>query len=186
MPPIQLPLEASQSPDPSALEEAMTAAPTTMNVASHAARIDLALARTSLLIECVAFSILTLATTGFAFTVPTILSSLGAGTRPALQSLALDAYTRRGGTEAGRLFAALSVLQALGTSILGPLVFGFVYILTVERAPWALFVAVALMPGIAFAILLFVPYGKGGDAHTPEVISNDVPDEREPLIDTHS
>lgn len=48
-----------------------------------------------------------------AFTAFGMLGSFGSGFGPAIQSVALEMYTQRGGTEAGRLFGALSVVQAL-------------------------------------------------------------------------
>lgn len=48
-----------------------------------------------------------------AFTFFGMLGAFGGGFAPAIQSVALEIYTQRGGTEAGRLFGALSVLQAL-------------------------------------------------------------------------
>jgi hypothetical protein len=54
------------------------------------------------------------AKTGAMFTVYTALGSLGAAFTPAVQSLALGIYTRRGGEGTGKLFGALSVVQALG------------------------------------------------------------------------
>ena len=41
------------------------------------------------------------------------LSALGAGFNPAVQSVALALYARRGGIETGRLFGAISLIQAM-------------------------------------------------------------------------
>lgn len=83
----------------------------------HSASFDLALARVSLLIEVVAYTAMPFASTGFYFTLCTMLSSFGAGFSPAVQSSSLELYMRRtgsnGNVESGKLFGALSVLQAL-------------------------------------------------------------------------
>lgn len=124
--------------------------------------------------------------TGLLFTGAAALSALGAGTRPAMQSLALDAYTRQGGTEAGRLFGALSVLQALGTSVLGPLLFGLVYACTVGWVPQALFVAAAALPALTFALLSFLRPRKDSSVRAESPSSEndgDAQDERTPLLD---
>jgi len=54
-----------------------------------------------------------LAPTPLSFTVFGMLSAMGAGFSPAVQSVTLAMYSRKGGTEVGRLFGALSVVQAL-------------------------------------------------------------------------
>lgn len=54
------------------------------------------------------------------FTAVTSLSSMGAGLLPAAHSLALCIMQARGDVaDVGRLFGALSVLQAVGSTILG-------------------------------------------------------------------
>lgn len=57
------------------------------------------------------------APTGFTFALFAMLGSLGSGFSPAVQSAALELYTRKfgknGSVESGKLFGAMSVLQAV-------------------------------------------------------------------------
>ncbi|KAG5352842.1 hypothetical protein C0989_000184 [Termitomyces sp. Mn162] len=79
----------------------------------HSTAFDLGLARVSLLVEVVSYSLMAYAPTALVFTRSSMMTSMGAGLNPALQSVALALYRRRGGMESGRLFGAISVLQAL-------------------------------------------------------------------------
>lgn len=79
----------------------------------HSPAFDLGLARASLFIEIVAYTFMGLAPTPLAFTAFGMLGSMGSAFSPATQAVTLALYTRRGCTETGRLFGALSVLQAL-------------------------------------------------------------------------
>lgn len=80
----------------------------------HSPAFDLGLARASLFIETIAYTFMGLAPTPLAFTLFGMLGSMGTAFSPATQTVTLALYTKRGGTESGRLFGALSVLQALG------------------------------------------------------------------------
>ena len=90
-----------------------TAAPTTTKKEVHSPAFDLNLARVSLFLDLLSFLGMGLATRSPLFTLFGVLGACGAGFAPAVQSVALTLYSRRGGTEIGRLFGALSVLQAL-------------------------------------------------------------------------
>lgn len=79
----------------------------------HSPAFDIGLAHGSLFIEVIAYTLMAFVPTAKAFTLSSMLGSMGAGFSPATQSVALAMYTRRGGTESGRLFGALSVVQAL-------------------------------------------------------------------------
>ncbi|KAJ7510054.1 major facilitator superfamily domain-containing protein [Mycena galericulata] len=109
----------------------------------HSASFDLSLARVSLLIEVIAYTAMPFAPTGLIFTLCTMLSSFGGGFSPAVQSASLELYTRKtgesGNVESGRLFGALSVLQALCGQIIGPSLYGIVYVKTVATFPKAIF-----------------------------------------------
>ncbi len=74
---------------------------------------DLNLARCSLLVEIISYFFMAIAQNAYQFTIFAIMGSFGLGFNPAMQSVTLALYTRQGGTESGRLFGALSVLQAL-------------------------------------------------------------------------
>lgn len=81
----------------------------------HSAFFDLSLARISLFIEVIAYGAMPFAATGYGFTGLTVLSSFGSGFNPAVQSAAMELYTKRMGAsvEAGKLFGGMSVIQAL-------------------------------------------------------------------------
>lgn len=82
---------------------------------SHTPRFDLNLARISLVLDIIAFSIMLLSSKGLLFVCGSFIQSLGSGYSPALQAFALEVYSRRGGKgEAGRLFGAFSVLSSVG------------------------------------------------------------------------
>lgn len=80
----------------------------------HPAAFDLGLARISLVLEMIGFACMGFALTPLTFTLSGMFGSMGAAFSPANQAVALALYTKRGGTETGRLFGALSVLQSLG------------------------------------------------------------------------
>ena len=88
----------------------------TQDTKSHeldSSHFDLALAQISLVVDIASYVLLASVPTAVAFTLGTMGGSMGAGFNPAVQSVALGLYRRRGGTENGKLFGALSVVQAL-------------------------------------------------------------------------
>ena len=143
-------------------------------------RLDLNTARVSLVMELTAYILMATANTGTMFTVYTVLGSLAAGFTPAVQSLALGIYAGRGGEETGKLFGALSVVQALGCvlslvrfryvsltwscsgSIISPMLFGFTFSRTVATFPQAMFVVGASAVALALLCTLFIRLHKGG------------------------
>ncbi|KAJ4487747.1 major facilitator superfamily domain-containing protein [Lentinula aciculospora] len=122
----------------------------------HSSAFDLGLARISLSVEIVAYLLMGLVTTPMAFTLFGMLGALGSGFSPALQSVALEMYTERGGTESGRLFGALSVIQALSSQIIGPAMYGLVYMKTVAVFPRTIFFVSVGSTVISFMFLSFV------------------------------
>ncbi|KAG2158264.1 uncharacterized protein EDB93DRAFT_1246119 [Suillus bovinus] len=97
------------------------------------------------------------ASNGLVFVSGTILQSLGVGYSPAVQAFALDVYSRRGGkVEAGRLFGAMCVVQALSSQILGPALFGFLYYKIVATFPGAIFVLSVVLLIISLVLLALV------------------------------
>ncbi|KIJ69040.1 hypothetical protein HYDPIDRAFT_23902 [Hydnomerulius pinastri MD-312] len=126
---------------------------------SHSPTFDLALTRVSLVIDIVSFFVMAVATTGSLFTFGTMIGSFGAGFSPAAQALALEIYVKRGGQgrgEAGRLFGALSVVQSLGSQIIGPAMYGFVYFKTVATFPQAIMYVSVFTTTLALVLLAFV------------------------------
>ncbi|KAJ7707662.1 major facilitator superfamily domain-containing protein [Mycena rosella] len=95
------------------------------------------------------------------FVLASWMQCMGSGVAPAMQSLALciiqarsllaaDAGQPTVEADTGTLFGALAVLQAGGSMVLGPLLFGLIYSGTVAAFPKAVFVAAI---GILFASL---------------------------------
>lgn len=79
----------------------------------HSPRFDLNLARVSIVAEVFAFGLMGVIPTQSTFAALGVLSAMGSGFGPAMQSVTLSMYKKKGGTETGKLFGALSVIQAL-------------------------------------------------------------------------
>ncbi|KAF9053131.1 major facilitator superfamily domain-containing protein [Panaeolus papilionaceus] len=145
----------------------------------HSPAFDLGLARASLMMEIIAYSFMAVATTGLGFTVFGMMGSFGAGFSPAVQSVALSLYTRKGGIESGRLFGGLSVIQALCAQIFGPFLYGVVYAKTVATYPRAIFFVSVASLIVSFVILALVRIPK--DPIQPQSREGDL-EETEPLL----
>jgi hypothetical protein len=136
---------------------------------------DLCLAKFSLVVDIMTSLGMAVAQTGRQFTVAGVFGAFGLGFNPAMQSVTLALYAGRGGTEAGRLFGALSVIQAFGcalclcilslqlncvlptsTQILGPALYSFVYARTVATFPRAILFVSVVAVIISFILLLLV------------------------------
>jgi hypothetical protein len=85
-------------------------------VHAHTPAIDLGLAKFSLALHAMSFALIALSKDSPMFIAATALGALAAGYSPTIHSLSLGLHTRRGGapSEAGQLFGAMSVIQALG------------------------------------------------------------------------
>jgi hypothetical protein len=123
------------------------------------ASFDLALARVSITIEAASYIIICAFPTSVTFAVLGVVNAVASGLIPAMRSVALEMYHRAGGTESGRLFGGLSMINALwyallfffslglgsdlswicSSQILGPAVFGVTYASTVASFPRAIF-----------------------------------------------
>ena len=77
------------------------------------ASFDMALARVSIAIETTSYVVICLKPTSVTFTVLGIINAFASGLVPAMRSVALELYHRTGGTESGRLFGGLSMINAL-------------------------------------------------------------------------
>ena len=119
------------------------------------AHFNLTVARVSLLVELTAFILISLSTTGPQFYAASMMVSLGAGFNPLIQALALDLMPS-GGKDAGKLFGAIGMLGALSSQVIGPTLFGIVYMATVATFPKAIFVVGAAVLFCAFTLLAFV------------------------------
>jgi len=116
---------------------------------------NLKVARVSVLVDLTAFILISLSITGPQFYAACMLSSCGAGFNPATQALALHLMPS-GGKDAGKLFGAIGMLGALSTQVIGPTLFGIVYMTTVTTFPRAIFVVGAAVHFCAFIALAFV------------------------------
>ncbi|KAG5734504.1 hypothetical protein E4T56_gene5957 [Termitomyces sp. T112] len=148
----------------------------------HSTAFDLGLARVSLLVEVVSYSLMAWAPTPLVFTGSSMMTSMGAGLNPALQSVALALYRRRGGMESGRLFGAISVLQALSSQIISPAIYGLLYTKTVATFPRGIFILSMSTITCSFVLLMFVrlPSKNGVPA------SSDVEGDAVPTVSVHS
>jgi len=120
----------------------------------HAVVFDLQLARVSLVVDMIAYVFIGISST--TFIVFGVLTSFGAGFSPAMQSVTLAMYARRGGTESGRLLGGMSVIAALSAQILGPAIYGLVYMRTVATYPRTIFFVSLGKAMIALLMLTFV------------------------------
>ncbi|EJD02479.1 MFS general substrate transporter [Fomitiporia mediterranea MF3/22] len=119
---------------------------------------DLAIAQGSLVLEVVCYALVPVIFSfgAIPFIILTILASCGSGFGPAIQALAVDLYSARGGTETGRLFGVLSVVQSISSQILGPTIYGLVYTKIVGVYPEGIFFVSVAAVAIAVTFLLFV------------------------------
>lgn len=137
-------------------------------VHTHTPTLDLGIAKASLALHAVSFALIALSRNASMFVVASILATLAIGYAPTVQSLSLELHARHGGetSEAGRLFGAMSVIQALGHQIIGPSLFGLIYIKTVATFPAAMFyvfMAVVLL-SLSFLFLVQIPPESKGKA----------------------
>ena len=124
-----------------------------INIDTASSRLDLITARISFLLENIGLVCLALNVSAPIFVCITIFMTLGAGSPPALNSLALMLIPSK--RESGRLFGALSVLHALGTTLLSPVLYGGVFAATVGTyAPTVFAMAAGFMVVAQFALSL--------------------------------
>lgn len=115
---------------------------------------DLLLARISIAIDLVGYILFALSHASIPFFLfATAWASFGGGASAAVQSLALAHASPR---DAGRLFASLSVLSSVASSIVGPLLFGAVFNATVGTLPETLFWVAAGLFTISLVSMLTV------------------------------
>jgi len=96
------------------------------------------------------------------FVLATALTSMGGGSIPAFHSTVLG-YVRYRNVQAqvpetaredvGVLFGALATLNAVGQSIIGPILFGILYSYTVGVFPKSIFVASAVCAGLGWGVM---------------------------------
>ncbi|KAI6006691.1 hypothetical protein F5J12DRAFT_892867 [Pisolithus orientalis] len=132
---------------------------------NHSVNVDIFLARCAVGLEIVACWVMAAATSGTVFAAGTVVGAMSVAFSPTIQALALEVYhsERNNGTAArggqggtGKLFGALSVLQALGSQIIAPAVYGFIYSRTVATFPQAIMLVTASCFAVALVLLAFV------------------------------
>jgi len=117
------------------------------------ARFDIRIAHVSLFIDALSYIVLALSEGPSLFVAGSLLLSFGGGFNPSAQSLAMYLTD---GNENGKLFGALAVISTLGSQVVGPAVFGTMWINTVDVFPKAIFVATATGGVLAFGTMLFI------------------------------
>jgi len=180
-PAVQLPAEPDEVLEPSASNPAAPPSPPPV-----LPTLDLAIARLSTVIEIAAYVLMAMAPNGYFFTAFAIVSALGIGFSPAINSVASALYTQGGGKELGKLFGALGVVQTICSQVLGPFLFGVTYMKTVATAPKAIFVVSISALVLSFALLapIRLQRARGGDGDgDSDVEEQPVEDnERVPLL----
>ncbi|KAG8861986.1 hypothetical protein FRB96_002429 [Tulasnella sp. 330] len=150
-------ISRNTSPEPWAEAEEGTPAATPTHPptpSSYAiARTDLMIARVSLLIDIASYTMVAMSGGPVLFFVGTVAMSFGGGFGPAASSLALHLSN---GQESGKLFGAIAVANTIGSSLVGPAIFGMIYINTVGTFPKAIFVAAAASVAVAFGAMLLI------------------------------
>jgi len=128
---------------------------------AHESVFNLALARFSILVQTITFAILPFAPTGAIFILFMSLGSFASGLSPAVSSLAMELYTRKvvkdgRPVEAGKLYGAMSGVQAVFESVLGPPLYGLVYTATAATYPRVVFFVALGNAFVALTLLGFV------------------------------
>ncbi|KAG9036214.1 hypothetical protein FRB95_009577 [Tulasnella sp. JGI-2019a] len=158
-PAISLPIQPNESEplldrSDSAPEDGQAAAAAPPTASPHAvARLDLKIARVSLLIDLACYIVITASGGPAMFIAGSLAISLGGGFGPAISSLAMHLF---GGQESGKLFAAMAVVSTIGSSLAGPAIFGPIWITTVGTFPKAIFVMAAAGVVVAFVAMLLI------------------------------
>ncbi|KAI0291157.1 major facilitator superfamily domain-containing protein [Russula brevipes] len=164
-PPVHLPTSPNEPLDTttSTVPPAASREP----IHTHTPAVDLGLAKVSIALQVIYFALLAVSRDARVFVAVSVLG-------------ALALFTRRGGapSEAGRLFGAMSVIQTIGTQVVGPPLFGVVYINTVAAFPEAMFYVLMVVVSISLFFLFLVrippdPEAVDGAMEAPAVI--DVP-----------
>lgn len=120
-------------------------------IVPKSAILDLWTYRISLAIDMTFYALLATNPSPMAFVLLSVGLTLGSGSAPAANSLALSLVPSS--QETGRLFGALSVLSALGTTLLGPLIFGSIYASTVGWYAPTIFAVAAGILAVAIALI---------------------------------
>ncbi|KAM5544641.1 hypothetical protein V8D89_001539 [Ganoderma adspersum] len=130
---------------------------------AEAMRFDKALIGGSLFLDLLSHSLVSLSPTDYGpysgqalFVGATTLSGFGSGLIPAINSLALCVMQSRGETDTWKMFAAFSLLQAIGQTVVGPVMFGVIYSKTVAAYPKTIFAVAASLVFASLLVLLLL------------------------------
>lgn len=175
------------------LRERRAASKQPLSDSDQAQAVDLLVARTSLGVDVSSYVASALATTSSAFVGTTTLLSFGGGYPPAIQSLALAltqvktqsspstnpttdepryeaaSIDTSAPDDTGRLLGAMSVVYALCSQILGPSLFGMLFVATVESLPRSIFWLSAILNAAALGSLLLVRLSHSGSSKEDDV-----------------
>lgn len=123
---------------------------------SRSAALDYLLVRLAAFLEMISYIILA-ANTGASwqiFLVGSAATALGAPGNAAANSLALSFMPNA--REVGRLFGGISVIHAIGATLLGPIIFANLFAATVETYAASVFILAAVVLALAQFVVLFV------------------------------
>ncbi|KAG9040367.1 hypothetical protein FS837_000736 [Tulasnella sp. UAMH 9824] len=126
-----------------------------------AAKFDVKIARVSLVVELISDLVICLSVGPKSWTMGSTMQSFGSGFAPSIQSLSLF-LTPPG--ENGKLFGSLAVVSALGGQVIGPAVFGSVFVATVGSFPKAIFIVATAGVVLASVALSLVQLPKPAQA----------------------
>ncbi|KAH9170171.1 major facilitator superfamily domain-containing protein [Lactarius sanguifluus] len=138
---------------------------------THTPALDLGIAKASLALHAVSFALIALSKNAGMFVAASMLATLSIGYAPVMQSLSLELYARRGG-EAWEVGAVVRCDECdsgprgyvCRNQIIGPSLFGVVYMKTVATFPEAMFyvfMAVVLL-SLFFLFLVQIPPESNG------------------------
>ncbi|WVQ83644.1 hypothetical protein IAT38_005786 [Cryptococcus sp. DSM 104549] len=127
--------------------------------AQRSAQLDLLTARFCLVAEFIPWTLLALGPSQTGFVVLSIFLTFGSPATPAANSLALSLLPDA--SQSGRLFGALSVIHALGATLISPLMFGTLFASTVGWYAPTVFALAAGCVAAAFGCLAFVRLNRG-------------------------
>ncbi|PFH46315.1 hypothetical protein AMATHDRAFT_70138 [Amanita thiersii Skay4041] len=135
------------------------ASPNNQDKELYSLSINILTARWSLIIEGASYIFTGLSSTALPYIFFSVTEAMSVSFIPTAQALALAIYTRSGGTESGRLFGALSVVRGICTDIIGPSIYGSVYVHTVAWFPRGIFFtfAMSILVSLVFLSMVRLP-----------------------------
>ncbi|WVF67324.1 hypothetical protein IAT40_002075 [Kwoniella sp. CBS 6097] len=163
--------EIPRSPNNAGKDSTSTSTTAPPQRSSH---LDLITARIAVLLEIVPYVLMSFALPPSQFILCSVFTTLGAPATPAINSLALSLLPDA--SQSGKLFGALSVLQAMGSSLLSPLLFGTLFATTVGTWPQAIFALTALYLILTQTAMLFVRLDRGKHRSEPDLESANTSD----------